>query len=396
MPWWRRGRPTIDSVQREYGAVWQHRPAAGQPSELRFSRLDRDGAPTPIADVLVIGPGSPGWPAETDALHPQLVSTFVHQPSASPPVAALAVPWSPGFGLAWLGRSTAPGGPQTLYFMPLDENGQRAKLAQSPPAAPVSAPVTIVSKVGADVHDFKLVWNGRTFRLTWIEIEGGRTRHMQTALTRTGSQVTYDAPSAALVRATLVNGATNIRPRGTALPNVNVAGGDLADGYGWGRVNLRQSLSPSPPVTFHVRDDAALAAGRSARYRFTLPPGTALLRATLAWTDPPGPELVNRLHLQIRPPGSAQVLKGNTWQAPPDAWQSRLVPVAAPFQTIDCTEQIVMANPPPGTYAVDVIAELIPADPINQSNVQPFALVFAGSGPEVRFPGLPVAPPALY
>jgi hypothetical protein len=196
------------------------------------------------------------------------------------------------------------------------------------------------------------------------------------------------------VRATLVNGATNIS--GTALPNVNVAGGNLADGYGWGRVNLRQSLSPSPPVTFHVRDDNALASGRSARYRFTLPPGTALLRVTLVWTDPPGVQMVNRLHLQVRPPGSTQVLKGNTWQAAPNAWRSRPVAVAAPFQTVECTEQVVMANPPAGVYAVDVIAELIPADPLNQSNVQPFALVFVGSGPEVRFGALPGAPLALY
>ena len=44
----------------------------------------------------------------------------------------------------------------------------------------------------------------------------------------------------------------------------------------------------------------------------------------------------------------------------------------------------------------DVIAELIPADPINQSNLQPFALVFVGSGPEVRFGALPGAPLAIY
>ena len=41
-------------------------------------------------------------------------------------------------------------------------------------------------------------------------------------------------------------------------------------------------------------------------------------------------------------------------------------------------------------------SELIPADPINQSNLQPFALVFVGSGPEVRFGALPGAPLAIY
>ena len=80
----------------------------------------------------------------------------------------------------------------------------------------------------------------------------------------------YDAPfqqpSAALIKATLINGATNIR--NTALPNF---GNNPNDGYGWGRINLRQSLSPLPPVTFHVRDDGSVAAGRTVRYEFTLP-----------------------------------------------------------------------------------------------------------------------------
>ena len=48
----------------------------------------------------------------------------------------------------------------------------------------------MVCTPGADVNDFKLVWNGRTFRLTWTEVQGGHTRHIQTALTRTGTRLT--------------------------------------------------------------------------------------------------------------------------------------------------------------------------------------------------------------
>jgi len=392
---------SVNGSSREYGVAWEHRPAAGQPAELRFSRLQADGKPMPTpgppapptSEVLVIGPGSPSWPADTNALLPQLQSTFVHEPWATVPAGVTAPQWSPGYGLAWLGQPLA-GGDRTLHFTVLDETGRRAMLPQPPPAARAPAPITQLSTAGAGVKSFKLAWNGRTFRLTWIESDGIVTRHVQAALTRHGSRVAFDSPSAALVRATLVNGATNIG--NTALPNVNVPGGNLAHGYGWGRVNLRQSLAPSPPVTFHVRDDEALGPGRSAIYRFTLPPRTALLRATLCWTDPPGARVVNHLHLRVTPPGSKTHLQGNDWQAPPNAWKSRAVAKGARFKGVETTEQIVLEKPPPGTYVVEVIAEIFPANPFNQSNVQPFALVFVGSGAEVRFGGTVPAVVGFY
>jgi hypothetical protein len=98
-----------------------------------------------------------------------------------------------------------------------------------------------VSATGAYVRDFELIWNGRTFRLTWTEAEGARLRHAQTALTRLGSRVVYDGPSSALLRATLVNGATNID--NTSLPNIPtppITAANRNHGYGWGRVNLRR------------------------------------------------------------------------------------------------------------------------------------------------------------
>jgi hypothetical protein len=290
----------------------------------------------------------------------------------------------------------------------LDENGVRARLPQPPPNPPATAPITQVSRAGVDVQDFKLTWNGRSFRLTWTEGEGANIRHMQTALTRHGSQAVFDQPSAALLRATLINGATNIRR--IQVPNLvppppppPPAVPDLNSGYGWGRVNLRQSLAPSPPVTFHVRDDNALGPGRTASYRFYVPPNTALLRATLTWTDPPDARLVNRLHLRIAAPpvGAAprQVFQGNFWQAPPNDRLSRAVPSpppVTPFQTIHPIEQVVIEDPPSGHYDVEVIADLFPANALNQFNAQPYALVFVGSGQEVRFGGLPAPGIPVY
>jgi serine protease AprX len=396
----------VNSGLREYGVVWQHRATGGTPWELRFSRLDRNGKvranpPTPApaiptSDVPVITAGVGGWPAGTDAVEPQLVSSFTHDPWANPPSplppGTQLPPWSPGYGLAWLGRP-AGGGSSTLYFTVLDENGSRAPVAQPPPHPPAAAPVRQISRAGVDVKEFRLVWNGRTFRLTWTEVEGSTIRHVQTALTRHGSSAVYDEPSAALVKATLVNGATNLLH--TELPNLDQPAPGLTSGYGWGRVNLRQSVAPSPPVTFAVRDDNALGSGRTARYHVQVPAGTVLLRATLTWMDPPGPCLVNRLHLRITSPAGA-AYQGNTWRPAPDDRLSRAVAVGTAFQTIHTTEQIVLEDPPPGVLDVEVVALIRPAEPFNQSDIQAYALVLVGSGAEVRFGPLPGGPIPVY
>ena len=403
----------LGAMQYEYAVVWQYRASGGAPWELRFSRLDRDGktlaAPpsplkqrvpaVPTSDVLVISAGVGGWAADTDALEPQLVCSLVHDPWANPPVplpAGTSLPkWSPGYGLAWLGRPAGGAGTATLYFTALDENGVRALVPQPPPHPPAAAPITQVSRAGVDVREFALVWNGRTFRLTWTEVEGDITRHMQTALTRHGSHAVYDEPSAALLRATLVGGATNILR--TDLPNLDQPAPGLTSGYGWGRLNVRQSLAPSPPVTFAVRDDLAIGRGRTASYHVTIPPGTALLRATLTWTDPPGRGVVNRLHLQVIPPSGEDVYQGNTWQPPPNGRLSRPVSTCTAFAKSEHTvEQVVLENPPPGRYEVVIFSEDILNAPLTQLELQPFALVVVGSGPEVRFGGFPAARIPVY
>ncbi len=260
--------------------------------------------------------------------------------------------------------------------------------------------------LAASVQDYKLLWNGRIFRLTWTETlqVGANTvvRHRQMALTRHGSLQVFFQPSAPLLRATLINGARNLR--GNQLPSL---GNHPNDGYGWGRVNLRQSLAPTPPITFHVRDDNALEQGRTARYRFTLPPDTVLLRTTLSWNDVPGAALVNELHLRVTLP-TGQLCFGNNWQAPPlpppppsppsTAHLSQQFAPVAPvpaLQTIHNTEQVVVQNPPPGDYIVEVIASIVARDSLNQLGVQPYALVFVGSGTETFFttPTTGVPPP---
>lgn len=397
-------RPTaVNSTNREYGAAWQFRNNNAAHWEIRFSRLNRLGqpmanppAPAPqmaVSDVAVISSATPGWTATRDAIEPQLVCTYTHEPWANPPTplpAGTSLPaWSPAYGLAWIGAEAD--GTRVLYFTGLDENGRIIAVPPPPPAAgPLNPPVPVgmmqVSATGTYVQEFKLVWNGRVFLLYWVEEQSGQLHHKYTVVNRHANQIATDIPSAALLRATLVNGATNITPG--SLP-------DIASGYGWGRVNLRQSLSPAPPVTLHVRDDCAIGPGLTVRYRFTLPAGTALLRVTLNWTDPPGPRLVNHLHLTVHAPtppgpGARPEYRGNLWSTVAGQTHlSRAVatpPVAADnHEDIQTFKQVVLANPLAGIYDVEVSAATFPSDPFNQQNLQAFALVFAGTGPEVLF-----------
>jgi hypothetical protein len=256
----------------------------------------------------------------------------------------------------------------------------------------MTPPAFQVSDAGVDVRDFDLVWNGRSFRIAWTEVAAGNLRHMQRALavprdTTAGNyDHPYQQPSSALLRATLINGATNLRK--TALPNI---GNDPNDGYGWGRINLRQSLAPAPPVTFQVRDDNSVAT--KVRYEFTLPPGTLLLRITLAWTDPPNTsgELVNVLGLKVTTPAfgaaGARVYIGNRWGTGALAQYSDPVPAGPPpsFESVHNVQQVVIPGTPTlpaGIYVVEVTATINSGSVFQWFEGQPFALVFVGSGRE--------------
>lgn len=389
-------RPTgLRSNQREYGIVYQHRANNTVPWEVHFSRLTRTArtmnrTPTGFpnldtSDVQVVFPGvsmsdsGTTWHVDHSAIEPQIISTYYDEDWNYTPSPGDNLPdWSPGYGLAFLG--VAPDDKQTLYFTALDENGRRLRpITITTP--PTQVPIVQISDDDADVIDFELAWNGRTFRLYWTEKVGTAVKHRHTAITRYGVRNVHSIPSAALLRALLINGATNLQ--GAALPQLGA--NTAVDGYGWGRLNLRQSLAPIPPVTMHIRDDNALASGQRARYTFQIPPNTVLLRCTLIWLDPPGNRLVNTLQLRMQAPGQANIYLGNTWDIAggnPDL--SLLVPPATAQVINENTQQIVLNNPTPGEYTVEVVATINASNTFNQSGLQHYALAFVGSGAEIR------------
>jgi subtilisin family serine protease len=349
-----------EAGQREYLAAFQFRSAANVPWEIRTSRVTRDGQVMP--DSRVIFPGAEGVQAGRDALDPQLACTYTDDPRST------TGSWCPAFGLAFLSRPST-GGNRTLCFTLLDETGRRLPDAGTP------APVIELTDVAADVLDFSLAWTGRHFWLTWAELRDGALRHRQTLLSRSGTRMVHDAPTAALLRATLLNG-TAIPPTTppAPLPNVDT-------GFGWGRLDLRQTLVPAPPVTFRATDDA-VGPGGTLEYEVDLPAGTALLRVTLAWDDPPGPAIRAPLSLHVLAPGGQEFL-GNVWDRDVSAPVSGTDPLPPPGDNV---QQVIRRDPAAGRYRVLVRAGVFGPAPHQQFPAQAIAVVIVGSGAPAPYP----------
>lgn len=191
-------------------------------------------------------------------------------------------------------------------------------------------------------------------------------------------------PSAALLKATLINGAMNITPGqyGTgstreipaSTPNMVI---------GFGRVNMLNTLALNPHeslIFWDVTD--GLHTGNIVTYTVNMSQAGgsgSQFAATLCWTDYPGTvgaakALVNDLDLEVIGPDSTRY-KGNgqaTWD--------RLNP----------TERVVIAQPAAGIYQLVVRGYNVPNGP------QPYALVVvskhlsagAGRTPRARLPVL--------
>ena len=106
-------------------------------------------------------------------------------------------------------------------------------------------------------------------------------------------------PSAALVKAMLINGATDIA--GQYVPTE--AGSIPNNNEGFGRVDLAATIGPfSAKQQLFLKDEhTALDTGEEEKTTIQVFAGATLLKATLVWTDPPGEALQNDLDLIVRP-----------------------------------------------------------------------------------------------
>lgn len=196
----------------------------------------------------------------------------------------------------------------------------------------------------------------------------------------------HSTPSAALIKATLINGATDIYPgqygTGTTQEIPTTRPTNVA---GWGRVNVQNSIFPTAPRTMNYVDQTSgLSTGGSHVYNYQITGSAQPFRVTLAWTDYPGSPaangaLVNDLDLTITGPGGTIYYPNNA--------RNSNGSVSSTYDRVNNVEGIDIASPASGMYTITVTAHNVPHGP------QPYALIASGIFTTVNTPptlsGLP-------
>lgn len=170
------------------------------------------------------------------------------------------------------------------------------------------------------------------------------------------------APSAALVKAMLVNSSDPSVTSYTNVPNNNI---------GWGRVDLDSVLhfaGDSKKLAI-VDELTGLSTGQYVEYTYAVNSSSVPLRVVLVWTDYPaaagaGIKLVNNLNLTVTDPNSTQY-KGNVYSAGQSV-------TGGSFDTVNVEECVRINSPMSGDWAVRIDGFNCPYGP------QPFAIVVTG------------------
>jgi hypothetical protein len=155
------------------------------------------------------------------------------------------------------------------------------------------------------------------------------------------------SPSAALIKALLVNGAVELA--GQYSPSE--AGPSPNDNSGWGLVDLADSLLTQGSDAGFA-DGGPLNQGDENTINVEIPDG-ATLKVTLVWTDPPGAALQNDLDLVVKT-ADGQERHGN-------------MGTGTDFDRVNNVEQIVWDGIPSGTATISISAFRITTGP------QPYA-----------------------
>jgi hypothetical protein len=207
-------------------------------------------------------------------------------------------------------------------------------------------------------------------------------------------------PSAALVKATLVNGAWDMAPGqyGSTSPQPEIppnwdrsAGRDLPNNAeGYGRVDLEHALFPGsgwgddPARKMEVHDvSPGLQTGQSTSYTVTVAGNANPLIVTLAWTDPYGAtsaatELVNNLDLEVYSPTAVRYYPNRkNWTGGTQDAKNNV-------------EQVVVTSPATGNWTVTVRGTNVPGNGQAGTTTQPYALVISGILTTCTPPGQPV------
>lgn len=184
---------------------------------------------------------------------------------------------------------------------------------------------------------------------------------------------TNATPSPALVKAALINSATDMDDAyGTGpVPNMD---------EGWGRVDLTPIFDS--PLTFDFLDQSVLMTnGQVFERHLLVASADEPLKVTLAYTDVPGfpgavPALVNDLDLEVVGP-DGELYRGNQFN------NGESIPNPSGPDTVNNVEAVHLTAPQPGDYTIRVRARSIVQDVLAATNLlrQDFALVTSGLVP---------------
>jgi hypothetical protein len=193
-------------------------------------------------------------------------------------------------------------------------------------------------------------------------------------------------PSAALIKALLLNGATNIGPGqyGTASQQ------EVPDAWpnsvaGWGRGSLPDTIGLGGDKRIWLKEDPdGLQTSDEASYSLNISAGQPL-RVTLAWTDYPGAPLagkalVNDLDLEVQAPDGT-TLRGNTTAELSSGCRS------SGADRCNNVESVEIASPGAGNYTLRVRGAAVAQGP------QPFALVARAQSIGVQVPAATILHP---
>ncbi len=176
-------------------------------------------------------------------------------------------------------------------------------------------------------------------------------------------------PSAALIKAILINSADDIsgygnitEEAGQPIPNMH---------EGWGRINVASAVSATNRTLYNDDLSRLLSTGDSFTVPFTVTDTTDEFKTTLVWSDYPGlpsaaKELVNNLDLIVTAPNGSTTYYGNHFS---NGWST----TGGITDTVNNVENVYIHNPVSGTWTIEVVGANIPHGP------QAFALVVDGA-----------------
>lgn len=176
------------------------------------------------------------------------------------------------------------------------------------------------------------------------------------ALVRQAYAARGHQPSAALVKATLIQSARDIAGQ---YPGYNEAGAIPNPNEGWGALDVEAAVRAAAGHSY-VDETRALATGDAAAHHYVVSDPAQPVRFTLVWTDPAAlpsvaKQLVNDLDLEVVAP-DGRIYRGNVlpggWSAPGGGADRR-----------NNVEAVYIATPQAGVYTVRVRGYNVPLGP---------------------------------